>query len=109
MSVTVSPDGKTIASAGETIKLWDLATGQFKRHLDGHSSAIYSVRFSHDGQRIASSGVDRTARVWQVDTGKSLQILNDHTNLVMGVEFNGTDSELASASLDGTVKLWKAP
>ncbi|MGI2909796.1 WD40 repeat domain-containing protein, partial [Hassallia sp. VBCCA 56010] len=60
-SVAFSPDGKTLASGsgdntlassinGNTIKLWDVATGKLSQTLTGHSNLVRSVAFSPDGK-----------------------------------------------------------
>ncbi|MCY7368041.1 MAG: hypothetical protein LH474_07800 [Chamaesiphon sp.] len=106
MTIAISPDGKILASGGETIKLWDLATGELKNTLQGHAGAVYSVKFSADGKTIASSGVDKSIKLWDLDTGKLSRSLESHTTLVPSVDFDRNSTGLASASLDGTVKLW---
>ena len=59
LSVTVSPDGKTLASGGGTtrereLKLWDIATGKATAALKGHTVEVRSVAFSPDGKTLAS-------------------------------------------------------
>ena len=51
-SVAYSPDGRTLASGSydNTIKLWDVATGQLLCTLTGHTDFVYSVAFSPDGR-----------------------------------------------------------
>ncbi|MEM7712901.1 MAG: AAA-like domain-containing protein, partial [Cyanobacteria bacterium P01_A01_bin.68] len=56
-SVSMSPDGKTFATASndKTIKLWDLKTETLIKTLKGHKRGIGSVRFSPDGQYLATA------------------------------------------------------
>ncbi|MDE3218319.1 MAG: caspase family protein [Nitrospirota bacterium] len=71
--VAVSPDGRWAArSHGQVIKLWDLATGQDRFELTGHTSAVKSVAFSPDGRFMVSGGGDGAVRVWNLQTGKEL-------------------------------------
>ncbi len=84
-SVCFSPDGawiasgswdKTIKPFGEidnTIKLWDAATGEELRTINGHKYRITSVCFSPDGGRLYSQSPYKRL-VWNTNTG--LQILN---------------------------------
>jgi WD40 repeat protein/serine/threonine protein kinase len=61
-----SPDGKRLAtgSTDETIKIWDLTTGQEILTLRGHTAAVGELRFSPDGHRLMSVSIDGTVRVW---------------------------------------------
>ena len=59
-SVAISPDGRTLASAGydNTIILWDISQpdkpAQIGQPLNGHKKNVYSVAFSPDGKTLAS-------------------------------------------------------
>lgn len=74
-SVAFSPDGKTIASAGDdgTLRVWDVLTGrQLGEALRGHESGVWGVEFSPDGKTLVSGSWDGTLRVWDVLTGRQL-------------------------------------
>lgn len=64
--MAISPDGTQIASASadNTVRIWDAATGTLLRTLTGHTDAVYSVTFSPDGWQIISGGADDTVRIW---------------------------------------------
>ena len=60
-SVSISPDkGEIIATAGNdnAIKLWQ-RNGKLHQTLSGHQNAVVSVKFSRDGQTLASASLDK--------------------------------------------------
>jgi WD40 repeat protein len=44
--------------------------------LEGHSSEVSSVAFSHDSSKLASASGDNTVKVWNASSGACLQTLN---------------------------------
>ena len=67
-SLAFSPDGKTLANAGEDSKviLWDIIKAEQKQALIGHSSEVRSLAFSPDGRTLASGGTDGTVLLWDL-------------------------------------------
>lgn len=72
-----SPDGRGVVSGGEdyVIKLWDVATGDCLKILEGHSQIVWSVAFGQDGQMLASCSEDGMIRIWNTETGECLRVL----------------------------------
>jgi WD40 repeat protein/tetratricopeptide (TPR) repeat protein len=72
LSITFSPDGKRIATAGMEglARVWDTDTGRLVASSPPHAGWVAHVEFSPDGQRGASAGQDGMARVWEAATGK---------------------------------------
>ncbi|MDE0010990.1 MAG: hypothetical protein OXU36_07580 [Candidatus Poribacteria bacterium] len=66
LSVALSPDGNTLASAGmnSPICLW--AHKRLIRTLKGHTEGVESVSFSPEGDMLASGGSDGTVLLWKL-------------------------------------------
>ena len=123
-SVAFSPDGRMLASGSafflgfnkntgthDTIKLWDVDTGNELRTLGGdvtypYSNYVLSVAFSPDGHTLASGHYNKTIKLWDVPTGRELSTLSGHDALIRSVVFSQDGHTLASGGGDRTVKLW---
>ncbi|MBD2520656.1 trypsin-like peptidase domain-containing protein [Nostoc sp. FACHB-973] len=107
-SVAISPDGRTLASASsdKTIKIWNLATRQEIRTLNGHSNRVNSVAISPDGRTLVSASNDKTIKIWNLVTRQEVRTINAHSAWVNSVAFSSDGSTLASGSDDRTIKIW---
>ncbi|NEZ58488.1 TIR domain-containing protein [Adonisia turfae] len=106
--LAIHPTDGTIVSASRDgdIKYWE-SSGQLRQTLtDAHGgAAINYVRYSPDGQMMASVGEDSLVRLWTAE-GDPLYTLEGHQDFVVGLAFSPDGNALASASDDGTARLW---
>ena len=107
-----SPDGRTLAVAGEDLQLWNVETGSLIREIRlGKSFGAYdmTVVFSPDGRRLATGREDGALQLWDAESGEQLgQTMIGHAGMIEGVAFSPDGRQLATSSIDGTLRLWSA-
>ncbi len=106
-SLAFSADGQTIVSGSgdNTIKIWNLRTGQLTTTLTEPYSVV-GVAISPDGQTLASGGNDVTVKIWNLQTGQLNTTLIGHTATVRSVAISPDGQTLVSGSADNTIKVW---
>jgi serine/threonine protein kinase len=108
-ALAISPDCTYIASGDKNRRV------QLRRRESLHNSLreltedaglVRTVKFSPDGQILASGGADRRIRLWSVNTGKIISTLNEQQESVMTMQFMPNGKILVSAGADRRVRFW---
>jgi WD40 repeat protein len=97
-----------VAQMGGFISLWDLASGQSRGVLVGHSAVAWSLAFSPDGKRLASASRDMTVKIWDTASGQEVLTLRGFASEVSYVAFSADGHRLVTCDLSGSVRVWDA-
>jgi WD40 repeat protein/serine/threonine protein kinase len=115
-TMAVSPDGRSIASAGlgadAPVKVWDVKSRSESFEFGGHSSVVFCAAWTPDGRSIASSGWFAARKLfgiklWNARTGEvSVEIPVGMETYALSFARDG--AYLVTGSANGTVQVWDA-
>jgi len=92
-------------SYNESLRVWNLQTGEQISHWDDENGAIQAIALSVDGKKIVSGSDDGVVRLWSIEIGVIAR-WTGHTREVESVCWNGDGERVLSGSWDGTARVW---
>jgi WD40 repeat protein len=102
--VTISPDGKLLATARNEIRLWDAETGK-ETATWRPAGLVHHLAFSPDNKLLACTSWSERVQIWDL-TGKEVLSLEGHFGSVKCLAFSPDGKRLATGSMDQTARLW---
>lgn len=123
-AVAFSPDGRYVVSGGMeappltdngqraaaplgVVKLWDVATGA-EVWASKSPGMVLAVAFSHDGQRVVSSGRDSRLRMLRADTGREELPFKSNSSMAYSIAFSADGKYVLTGHTDNALRLWDA-
>ncbi|MBQ1818154.1 MAG: hypothetical protein II124_05915, partial [Clostridia bacterium] len=99
--IVALPGGRVIGGYSDgTLRVWDAASGQCLKTLEGHGDAVSCLAALDDG-RVVSGSYDNTLRVWDAVSGQCLKTLEGHGDAVSCLAALD-DGRVVSGSYDNT-------
>src|SRR5258708_25770664 len=129
-AITLSPNGKQIASCGNKpivlfasnsgVRIWDATSGKRVLTYTGHSQSIdlSALAWSPDGKYLASGGTDQTVQIWDATTGEHLLTYSGHANQpaipnlassysITALAWSPDSTHIVSGAASGPIQVWK--
>jgi WD40 repeat protein len=100
-----SADARLLASAGDEVILWDVATARALTSLP-QLSWVTALAFRRDGGLLATGHDDGMVRLWDTDRRRMVRSWRAHPRAVSALAFSREGTRLASAGEDRAVCLW---
>jgi WD40 repeat protein len=106
-ALVFTPDGREVAiEDGDTIRVWDLASGKVVRRFGCEGRGQGEFTFSPDGRLLAAGGPDHEVWIWDNARAALLARLQGHRGPIHSLTFSSDSAALVSSSEDGTALVW---
>jgi len=119
LDVAYTPNGKHFVSASssydpaapiieeDSLRLWNLESGEQAGSLDWHINDVFQMDISPDGRRVLSGHLmDASLRLWNFATGQEIRRFEGHMAPVFSTAFTPDGRHGLSGGLDSQIILW---
>lgn len=110
-TIALSPAMPDIVLTGDgdnQAYVWDIATGNRRFHLGGHTDSVIDGGFSPDGKLVATASMDATVRVYNTADGSLRHSLEGPAKELEWMAWHPAGPVIAAGSADETVWMWNA-
>ena len=91
----------------DSLRLWNLKSGEQTGSLDWHISDMFQIDISPDGRRVLSGHMtDASLRLWNFATGQEIRRLEGHMAPIFSAAFTPDGRHGLSGGLDSQIILW---
>jgi WD40 repeat protein len=105
-----SHDGRQVVTASDdnTVRVWDVQSGQLVTAPLKHNSVVRHAAFSSGGRWLVTATCGNTARVWDAQSGQPVTPPLKHNSIVFYAAFSPDGRRVVTASGDHTARVWNA-
>ncbi len=103
--VLFSPDGATIATGSDDVKLWNVHTGELRHTLPG-TRHWKPVAFSPDSTIVATTSGDGIVKFWYTQTGLLRDTLKQRAGWINATVFHPDGTSTQTAPVYTTANPW---
>ena len=95
-----------IISTAANVSIKDVATGETRNILEGHTDGVTGIVLSHCGSFVYTCSRDKTVRQWSTTTYKCLKTMHGHDDWVSSICLSTCGEFIFTGSWDTSVRMW---
>lgn len=96
-------------SYDQTVKQWDLQSGDLLASCFDESGAINAIAIHEDNGFIASGGGEGEITLWELGSNKKLGLLVGNVTSLESIAISNSGDYIAGGCADGSIKIWHLP